>query len=677
MKKTFISFFLLFFLVQLSFAQTLMTPEILWSLARVSPEALSPDGKTSIFSVRNYDVSENKGESNLYSVAVTGGEPKQITSTNGSEYGVQFLSNDRIGYVLNGQWWEANTNGSGAAQISNIDGGISLAKVSPDGKYILFAKNVKLDKTTAEKYPLLPKTSGEIFDNLMYRHWDTWSDGNYSHIFYATYDNGKIGEPHDIMSGERFFCPQQPYGGPEDVTWSPDSKHIVYVCKKKFGKEYSLSTNTDIYFYNINAASTTNFTEENPGYDTYPVFSPDGKKIAWLSMARDGYEADKNRLMVYDFASGIRTDISKDWDETITSFIWNYDGKKIFFLEDKEATDQVFEITFHRNWTETGAKDYRQVTNGVFDVVSIVGQSGTSLVVARQDMNHATELFKVDIIKGTFIPLTQTNKKIYDNISMGNIEKRWIKTADGKQMLTWFIYPPNFDANKKYPTLLYCQGGPQSAVSQFYSFRWNFQLMAANGYIVVAPNRRGLPGFGTAWNEEISKDWGGWAIQDYLSAIDSAAKLPFVDKSRLGAVGASYGGYSVYMLEGVHSGRFKTFIAHCGLFNLESWYNTTEEMWFANWDIGGPYWGKNPPKGYDTFNPRKYADNWNTPIMVISNALDFRVPVNQGMEAFQLAQLKGIKSRFLYFPDEGHWVVKPQNSLLWHHEFFRWLSETL
>jgi len=677
MKKTIISFLFLFGTTYFLAAQSLMTPETLWSLSRVSPESLSPDGKTLIYSIRNYDIDANKGESNLYSIAVTGGTPKQITKEAGTEYGVQFLSDNRIGYIFQGQWWESNADGSGAVQVSKFDGGISLAKVSPDRKYILFAKEVKLDKSTPEKYPALPKTSGEIFDDLMYRHWDSWEDGSFSHIFYATYNEGKIGEPHDIMSGERFDCPQQPMGGAEDVTWSPDSKHIVYVCKKLSGKEYALSTNTDIYFYNIAAASTTNFTEGNPGYDTYPVFSPDGKKMAWLSMARDGYEADKNRLMVYDFTSGIRTDISSDWDETITSFIWGYEGKKIFFLEDKEATDQLFEITLNRDWTKTSAKDYRQVTRGVFDVSAIVGQSGSSLIVARMDMNHAMELFKVDIAKGTFTAVTETNKKIYDGITMGKIESRWIKTVDGKKMLTWFIYPPNFDSTKKYPTLLYCQGGPQSAVSQFYSIRWNFQLMAANGYIVVAPNRRGLPGFGTKWNEEISKDWGGWAIQDYLTAIDSAAKLPFVDKTRLGAVGASYGGYSVYMLAGVHSGRFKTFIAHCGVFDLDSWYGTTEEMWFANWDIGGPYWGKNPPKGYETFNPMKYADNWNTPILVIHNALDFRVPINQGMEAFQLAQLKGIKSRFLYFPDEGHWVLKPQNSLLWHHEFFKWLKETL
>jgi dipeptidyl aminopeptidase/acylaminoacyl peptidase len=292
-------------------------------------------------------------------------------------------------------------------------------------------------------------------------------------------------------------------------------------------------------------------------------------------------------------------------------------------------------------------------------------------------MNHAAELYGFNIKKGTERVITHTNDEIYNSIALSKIEKRWVKTTDGKEMLTWVILPPNFDSTKTYPTLLYCQGGPQSAVSQFYSFRWNFQLMAANDYVIIAPNRRGLPSFGTEWNEAISKDWGGQAMKDYLAAFDEISKESYIDQNNAGAVGASYGGYSVYMLAGIHEKRFKSFVAHCGLFNLESWYGSTEELFFANFDIGGPYWENPAPKSYAKFSPHKYAQNWDTPIFVIHGGRDYRVPDTQGMEAFQVAQLKGLKSRFLYFPKEGHWVLQPQNGLVWHREYFKWLDETL
>lgn len=667
-----------------------MTPELLWKLGRVSGECVSPDGKQVIYGITNYDLVKNKGERNLFSLNIStvsnsvklkdalNTNPIQITDSLGNEGGVQFLSNGKIGYIYKGQWWESDATAKNAKKISNIEGGISVGKISPDGKHFLYAHDVKIGQTIQEKYPDLPKTDGEVFDDLMYRHWDSYEDGNYSHIFWTTYTNGIIGaDSHDIMAGTRFDCPQQPFGGAEDVQWSGDGNKIFYVCKKKTGKQYALSTNSDIYSYDLTNGVTSNFTDGINGYDTNPVISPDGKKIIWLSMARDGYEADKNRIMYYDFTTNTRMDLTASWDESVSSIIWSLDSKKIYFGEVYQATEQVFEITLPAVVADISSTDFRAVTSGDFDVNAIIGITATSLIVSRCDMNHASEIFKVDIATGSFTALTTVNKSVYDNLAMGKIEKRWVNTTDHKQELVWVIYPPNFDATKKYPTLLYCQGGPQSAVSQFYSFRWNFQLMAANGYIIVAPNRRGLPGFGTKWNEQISTDWGGQAMDDYLSAIDSISKLPFVDVTRRGCIGASYGGYSVYMLAGIHNGRFKTFIAHDGVFDLQSMYLTTEEMWFADWDMGGNFWTKPVPVTYTKFNPINFVDKWNTPIYIISNDLDYRVPFNQGQEAFQAAQLKGIKSRFLHFPDEGHWVMKPQNSLLWQREFYKWLDETL
>ena len=654
-----------------------MTAELLWKLGRVSGECVSPDGKNVIYGITNYDMVKNKGERNLYSLNIATGAPIQITDSLGGESGVQYLSDGRIGYIYRGQWWEADANGKNAQQISSIDGGISVGKISPDGTHFLYAHDVKMDMTTQEKYPDLPKTDGEVYDNLMYRHWDSYEDGYYSHIFWSTYSPNKIGAGRDIMQGTRFDCPQQPFGGAEDVCWSGDGQKIFYVCKKKSGTQYALSTNSDIYMFDLTNGQTKNFTDGIDGYDTNPVVSPDGTKLIWLSMARDGYEADKNRIMLFDFTTNQRVDLTVVWDETVSSITWSADSKKIYFGEVYQATEQIFEITLPKVIADISLANFRQVTNGDFDVNALIGISGSSLIVSRCDMNHASEIFKVDIKTGAFSPLTTVNKNTYDHLAIGKIEKRWVKTTDNKQELVWVIYPPNFDATKKYPTLLYCQGGPQSAVSQFYSFRWNFQLMAANGYIIVAPNRRGLPGFGTKWNEDISKDWGGQAMDDYLSAIDSISKLPFVDVMRRGCIGASYGGYSVFMLAGIHNGRFRTFIAHDGVFDLQSMYLTTEEMWFADWDMGGNFWQKPMPVTYTKFNPINYADQWNTPIYIISNDLDYRVPFNQGQEAFQLAQLKGIKSRFLHFPSEGHWVMKPQNSLMWQREFYKWLDETI
>jgi dipeptidyl aminopeptidase/acylaminoacyl peptidase len=467
-------------------------------------------------------------------------------------------------------------------------------------------------------------------------------------------------------------------GGSEDFIFSHDGKFVYYVCKKISGTADALSTNTDIYEYNIATNTTRNISLGLKGYDLHPAVSSDGKWLAWQSMARDGYESDKQDIILYNLSNNQLINLTRDWDNTVQSFIFSSDNKKIYFTAYTGGCKQLFELTVptEKAFDNKNVK-IKQVVTAEFDVAAIVGQAGNSIVFTRTDMNHAPDLFKIDLASKAISTLTQVNKDIYDNINLCKVEKRMIKTSDNQQMLTWIIYPPDFDSTKKYPALLYCQGGPQSAVSQFYSYRWNFQLMASKGYIVIAPNRRGLPGFGSNWNEQISGDWGGQAMLDYLAAVDSIKHLSFIDASRIGAVGASYGGYSVYMLAGIHNNRFKTFISHCGLFDLRSWYGSTDEMWFANWDIGGPYWDNKYKELYKKHNPVEYAANWNTPILVIHGGLDYRVPETQGMEAFQLAQLKGIKSRFVYFPDEGHWILKPQNGILWQREFYRWLEETL
>ncbi|MGX5689617.1 prolyl oligopeptidase family serine peptidase [Arcticibacter tournemirensis] len=659
--------------------QDRMTPELLWKLGRVSGETISADGKSVLFGVTRYNMNENKGERDLYSVSVNGGSVKQLTNAAGGESIVYTdAKNGQLFYLYKGQIWKMNADGTSKQQLTNHEGGLNNVRFSPDGKHILFSAEVQVLKILGkDRHPELSKSEAFVFDDLSYRHWDTWEDGKFQHIFYAGFNDGKIGLPKDIMKDEPYDCPQMPFGGSEDALWSPDGKFIVYVAKKKLGKEYAKSTNTDIYFYDLISERTTNLTEGIGGYDTNPSFNKDGSRIAWLSMNEDGYESDKNDILVYDFKTLKTHNLTREWDGTVASWKWSNDGSKIYFLAAIKGTEQLFEITGISDLNKYNIKNLKQLTKGVFDINSIVGQSGNNLIVSRTDMNHAAELYRVDLRFRTLSQLTFTNKDIYDNISLSKVEERHIKTTDNKDMLAWVIYPPDFDPSKKYPTLLYCQGGPQSALTQFYSFRWNFQLMAANGYIIIAPNRRGMPGHGIEWNEAISGDWGGQPIRDYLSAIDDIIKEPYVDKNRLGAVGASYGGYSVYMLAGVHENRFKTFIAHDGLFDLRSWYGTTEELWFANKDIGGPYWGPNPPDSYKHSSPIEHADKWNTPIMIVQGGTDYRVPVEQGLEAFQLAQLKGIKSRLLYLPNENHWVIGAQNAIVWQREFFKWLTETL
>jgi dipeptidyl aminopeptidase/acylaminoacyl peptidase len=616
-------------------AQETMTPETLWKLGRVTGLGISKDGKNVVYKVATPSVEDNKSDSKYYTVPVTGGN---------------------------------------AVEVSDYKSLLADRSVSSDGKYVVYSEEVKLASVYGKDfYPELKKSDVQVYNSLDYRHWDTWNEGKYNHVFFRENKDKTTGT--DIMKGEMFDSPTKPFGDENDYSWSPDGKSIVYVCKKKSGTEYAISTNTDLYEYNIETGTTVNRTEENTGYDTHPVYSPHGH-LTWLQMARDGYESDKNDIIVA--FQNMKMNLTSAWDGTVDNFIWSKDGKKIYFIAAVDGTKQLFEVNFPG--LSRIAITVRQITNGNFDVSDLIGLTNTGIVVARTDMNHAAELYSYDFKKNVWKQLTNVNKVIYDKIAMGKTEKRYVTTTDGKKMLVWMIYPPNFDPNKKYPTLLYCQGGPQSALTQFYSFRWNFQLMAANGYIIVAPNRRGMPGHGVKWNEDISKDWGGQVMNDYLSAIDDLSKEKYVDKSRLGCVGASFGGYSVFYLAGMHNKRFKTFISHDGVFNLTSMYGTTEEVFFNNWDHGGPYWEKDnvaAQKAYNEFNPINMVDKWDTPILIIQGGKDFRVPIGQAQEAFQAAQLHGIKSRLLYFPEENHWVLKPQNAMVWQREFFKWLKETL
>lgn len=618
-------------------AQQNLSPEQLLKLGRVSAVGISKDQKSLVYKVSVPNIPENRMDSKFYSVPLTGGAAVELEKTD------DILDNNRI---------------------------------SPDGKYILSSDAVKLDSILGkDKYSDLDKTSGQVYTSLNYRHWDKWFDGSFSHVFFAPYENGKAGEKKDIMPGEPYFCPQQPFGGDEDFIWSPDSKKIVYVTKKEFGTAYALSTNTDIYEYDIATSITKNLTESNKGYDVAPAFNKQGK-MAWLQMKTPGYEADKNDLVV--MTKGFPVNLTGFNDQiNVASFIWGNDDKNLYFIAPVDGTLQVFSVN------DIGLTKMlpriTQISKGDFDISSIVAQVGDDLIVSKEDISRGSEIYKLNIQTGVLTQLTHVNDEAVKKIAPVKSERRWISTSDNHKMMEWIVFPPNFDVNKKYPVLLYCQGGPQSPTTQFYSYRWNFQLMASQGYIIVIPCRRGMPGYGTKWNEDVSKHWGGQVIQDYLDAIDDFSKERFVDISRRGCVGASFGGYSVFELAGKHDGRFKTFIAHDGVFDFTAMTGTTDELWFENWEKGGFYWEKNNKIAQASYaaSPSNFVDKWNTPIMIVQGGIDYRVPIEQGQGAFQAAQLRGIKSKFLYFPDENHWVLKPQNALMWQREFFSWLKETL
>ncbi len=653
------------------FSKGVLDEKILWYMGRLSDVQVSPDGKTLLYAVTYYDYRTNSGNTELYTMPAAGGEATRITVSEESEMQpIWRPDGKKIAYLYPNdkgvQIWEADPDGKNAKVISNVDGDINGFGYAPDMKHICYFKNVRIEPTIEERYPDLPNTNAMIYDDLMYRHWNYWADGTYSHLFVADYPSFNNGV--DILEGQKFHCPNPPFGGMEEISWHPDGNKLVYCCKTLSGKAFAESTNTDVFLYDLNSKTSVNLTESNKGYDMDPVISPNGTKMVWWNMKTDGFESEKHSLMIYDFETGQAEDYSTDFDQDATNFSWSEDSKKVYFTSCKEATYQIYSLDLE-------SRAFEQITDGDYDYNTVIA-NGDQLVVTRTTHANPSEIYSVNLKNKSVKQISAINNDVLDKITMGKTVKRWVKTTDGKQMLVWVILPPNFDSTKTYPALLYCEGGPQSPVSQFFSYRWNFQMMAAHDYIVVAPNRRGLPGFGSEWNNQISGDYGGQNMKDYLAAIDDVAKEPYVDENRLGCVGASYGGFSVYWLAGHHQKRFKAFIAHCGMFNFESWYGTTEELFFANHDIEGPYWKTPVPKSY-SFSPHKFVGNWDTPILVIHGGKDFRIPYTEGMQAFDAAQMQGIPSRFLYFPDECHFVTSPQNAMLWQREFFRWLDQWL
>lgn len=670
-------------------AQEKFSAETLWKLGRLADVQYSPKDGSIIYGVTWYEAETNKSNRDIYRLDKNAESPRKLTEFKGSEFNAIWRPDGKkIGFLSaesgDVQIWEMGPNGEEKKQISNISGGINGFSYSPDLTHIAYIKDVKIEKDVHDLYPDLPLADALIYDELMYRHWDNWHDYAYSHVFIASYGNGNVGEGKDLMPGEPYDSPLMPWGGMEQIAWAPDGKSLAYTCKKLKGKEYATSTNSDIYLYNLESGETKNITKDNPGYDQDPVFSPDGSRLVWRSMATPGFEADKDRIMMYEFypkamsgkskagkssimTNQSMTDLSEGFDQSSNHFMFSADGKSLYFISGIQATFQVYRM-------DLATRKITQLTTGDHDIQAFA-LDGNDLIITKMRHDLPSEVFRIKS-DGREEQLTFTNREILKNVAFGKSEKRWITTTDGKKMLVWVILPPNFDPNKKYPALLYCQGGPQSAVSQFFSYRWNFQMMVAHDYVVVAPNRRGLPTFGQEWNDQISGDYGGQNMLDYLTAIDSLAVEPWVDKDRLGAIGASYGGFSVYWLAGNHNKRFKTFIAHCGIFNFESMYLETEEMFFVNYDYEGPFWKEPRPKSYD-FSPHNFVGNWDTPMLVIHGGYDFRIPYTQGMQAFNANQLQGIPSRFLFFPNETHFVLKPQNSILWHREFYKWLDTYL
>jgi len=653
----------------------LMTPEALWAFGRVSGVEVSPDGNTILYGVSYYSIEQNKGNRDLYTMNTDGTNNMQITKSPKSEFNAIWRPDGlKIGFLTSEsgsvQLWEMNPDGSERVQISNIKGGITGFKYSPDQSKILYTKEVALENKFKDLYKGLPQTTGRLNDDLMYRHWDEWVD-TYSHVFIADYDGKSLSNEKDIMPGEPYQSPLKPFGGIEQVNWSSDSKTVAYTCKKLKGKEAALSTNSDIYFYNLQTGETKNISKGMMGFDVSPVFSPNGKYVAWESMEREGYESDQNRMFLMNLETGEKTYASKGFDQNVGNLTWSKDSKKIYFTSDWHGAFQIYSYTIKKG-------EIKQITKGLHDYRS-VAEANKKLIATMQTMSLPTEIFAVKEKNGESQQISFTNKELLSKLSMGKTEERWMETADGKQMQVFVIYPPHFDPNKKYPTLLYCKGGPQGPLSQSFHYRWNYQLMAANGYIIVAPARRGVSGFGQAWQEQISGDYHGKSMQDYLTAIDNMAEEPFVDEDKLGAVGASAGGYAVYYLAGIHNGRFKVFIAHDGIFNEEAQYLETEEMWFENWDKGGPFWDKDNKVAQEAYahSPHKLVQNWDTPILVIHSEKDYRVVVTQGMTAFNAAILRGVPAEYLYFPDENHWILQPQNAILWQRVYFNWLDKWL
>lgn len=656
-----------------------MTPEVLEALGQVNGATPSPDGKVIAFTIKYEDVAENKGNSEIYTVAAEGGEPQRLTHTPGSEGNLQWINDgNRLAYLgKDGQGkmqiFTMNPDGSDPICVSNVESGVECFLFSPDSQKIVYSTSIKdFNQKDSTLFAGLDKTSGRLVDDLMYKHWDEWVE-SIPHPFIASFDGTMVSDAKDIMSGEPFECPMKPFGGAESFAWSPDSKTLAYVSRKLKGMDYAFSTDSDIFLYNTENGTTECLTpgEDWPGYDTDPAFSPDGKKLAFLSMKTPKYESDKKRLIVMDLASRSTEDLTAQWDRWPEAIAWTPDGKEIIFNAYSDGVCPIFKITL-------SDKMIRQVAGGQYDYVAALPLGNTGKISCmRHSMLEPNDIFIAEAGKAT--QLTQINKDILSQLSEVKVEKHLVATTDGKEMTSWIILPPDFDPSKKYPAILYCQGGPQSAVSQFWSYRWNFRIMAANGYVIIAPNRRGVPGFGEEWNRQISGDYGGQNMRDYFAAADYLSELPYVDEKKIGAIGASYGGFSVYWLAGHHEGRFAALVAHAGIFNMEAQYLETEEMWFADFDMGGAPWDSSNAIAQRTFatSPHKSVNNWTAPILVTVGELDYRILASQGMMAFNAAKMHGLEAEMLVFPDENHWILKPQNAILWQRTFFRFLDKYL
>lgn len=681
-----------------------MTPEALWAMGRIGGAAASPDGKTVAYQVGYYSVKQNKSHQMLYTQTADGKQQTVLTTSAKSETDPAWIEGGkRIAFLTDGQLWSMAPDGTDRRQLTKSDIDIEGFKFSPDGKKVILIKSLPYHESIKKNPEDLPLATGRLVTDLNYRHWDHYVE-SIPHPFVANVTEQGIDEGVDMLKDEPYECPMAPFGGVEQLNWSPDSKFVAYTCRKKTGVNYAVSTDSDIYLYDIATGNTRNLCKPtdykpvdfdptktmktqainhqkedlNMGYDVNPKFSPDGRYIAWQSMARDGYESDRNRLCVYTLADGTKNYVTETFDSNVDDFCWANDSRTLYFIGVWHACENLYQTNLRG--------EVKQLTDDWADFGSVqLLNNGNKLLASRHSFQQGDELYVVtpgkDAKKTKVQQLTFENKLFYDKLAFGKVQERWVKTTDGKEMQYWVILPPHFDENKKYPTLLFCEGGPQSPVSQFWSYRWNMQIMAANDYVVIAPNRRGLPGFGSEWNEQVSGHWTGQCMDDYLTAIDDAANnLPFVDKDKLGCVGASFGGFSVYYLAGHHNKRFKAFIAHDGAFNLESMYTDTEEAWFSNWEYEDAYWNRdqtnNAKRTYEN-SPHRFVDKWDTPILCIHGEKDYRINANQGFGAFNAARMRGIPAELLIFPDENHWVLKPQNGVLWQRTFFGWLDRWL
>lgn len=654
-----------------------MTPELLLTLPRVGSYALAPSGKQVVYNVSQPSIQDNNSRTSIYLINSDGTGRTELTApSSSSEYTPRWSRDGKQIYFMRGtdqgmQLFARTLSDGAERQLTAIDGGIVDYLFSPDETTLLYVQDIKARPVVTDVYPDLDKADARIIEDLMYKHWDEWVS-TMPHPFIAKVTAQPITKGLDLLEGEPYEAPMRPFNGIEDIAFSPDGNLIAYACRKKTGLEYSLSTNSDIYLYNVTTGETTNVSEGLMGYDTNPVFSPDGRSLIWIGMEHDGYESDLQVMYLYDLAKKQYRPLTADFEYNIANPTWSADSKTIYFITCREALTHLYSYQLSNG-------KIKQITDGQYDYTGFDMNDKGVCVASRQSMTYPTELYMVNLKNGKTTVLTEEDKPMMSQLGDLTCEKRWMTTTDGGKMLTWVLYPPHFDKNKRYPSLLYCQGGPQNTISQFWSYRWNPRIMAEQGYIVILPNRHGVPGFGKAWNEQISGDYSGQNIQDYLTAADLMRQEPFIDPDRMGAVGASYGGYSVYYLAGVHEGRFSAFIAHAGIFNLEAQYLETEEKWFANWDMGGAPWEKDNATAQRTFanSPHKLVDKWDTPILIIHGEHDFRILASQGMMAFDAAKMRGVPTKMLLFPEETHWVLKPQNALLWQRTFFDWLDRWL